>query len=524
MNRRKFLQLTTITGVGLAVGCKKDNLDNIKIKRVETPTVIIGSGFGGAISALRLSQKGIKNTLIERGRSWINNDYCSFTESDKRSTWLRDNAFIPIINTSLPTERYVGVTEYHKHPTMNVFNASGLGGGSLLFGATYVKPDRLIFERTFPSEISYEEMENKYFSKVQQEIGFDGIPEDIYNSKYYLYAREFQAQVARAGLSTRRLVASYDWDIIRKELNGEIPLDFLKGEGMYGTRNGSKNSLDKTYIARAVATGNTQVYTLSNVVNFSIRNDKKYEVEVEHINETGRVLSKTIFICKSLFMCAGTPNTIKLLLRAKHTSNLKDLNNQIGAGFGTNGKVFFRRTIKENTGGYTGWTPGAGTEYYDNPHAPVLIENIPQPITLIVPLPELNSLFHVALGASKYRGKYDYDQATDELVLDWDKNGLNDTIAAAKEWTDKINAANPGSMTDNFLIKDKYLNNVTYHPLGGCVMGQATDMIGRLAEYPNLYVNDSTLLPGIAACSNPAYLIAGTAERNIDKIIKEDFS
>jgi len=79
-------------------------------------------------------------------------------------------------------------------------------------------------------------------------------------------------------------------------------------------------------------------------------------------------------------------------------------------------------------------------------------------------------------------------------------------------------------MTDNFLIKDKYLNNVTYHPLGGCVMGQATDMIGRLAEYPNLYVNDSTLLPGIAACSNPAYLIAGTAERNIDKIIKEDFS
>lgn len=245
MDRRKFLQLTTVTGIGLAVGCKKDSLNQIKTKRVETPTVIIGSGFGGAISALRLSLKGIKNTLIERGRSWINNDYCSFTESDKRSTWLKNNTFIPIINTSLPTERYVGVTEYHKHPNMNIFNASGLGGGSLLFGATYVKPNQSIFERTFSSEISYEEMENKYFPKVQQEIGFNGIPEDIYNSKYYLYAREFEAQVARAGWRTRRLVASYNWDIIRKELNGEIPLDFLKGEGMYGTRNGSKKALIK---------------------------------------------------------------------------------------------------------------------------------------------------------------------------------------------------------------------------------------------------------------------------------------
>lgn len=524
MDRRKFIQLTSVTGAGLAIGCKKDPVLSSSSERIETPVLIIGSGFGGSVTALRLSQKGIKNTLIERGRAWEGHDFCSFTQIDKRSTWLNPVALVPIVNISVPVEKYTGVIEYHRYQNMNIFNAAGLGGGSLVFGATYVRPERSIFERLFPSEVSFEEMEEKYFSRVQEEIGFSGIPDDIYESEYYQYARSFREQIEKAGMTSGKLVASYDWDIIRKEMRKEIPLDFLKGDGNYGTRNGSKNSLDKTYIRKAVASGFTDVHTLTNVVNISIRSDKKYEVETERINETGKVLKKSVFICDKLFLCAGAPNTIKLLLKARATSNLKELNNQIGQGFGTNGKTFFRRTIKENSGGYTGWTPAEAVRHFDNPHTPVLIENIPQPIALILPLPELHSHLHVGLGLAQYRGKYDYDPASDRLILDWDKSGLDDSIAAAKHWAEIVNSANPGSETDNVIIKDRYLNNLTYHPLGGCVIGQATDMVGRLTEYPNLYVNDSTLIPGVAACSNPAYVIAAIAERNIDKIIREDFS
>jgi cholesterol oxidase len=135
----------------------------------------------------------------------------------------------------------------------------------------------------------------------------------------------------------------------------------------------------------------------------------------------------------------------------------------------------------------------------------------------------LNSHLHVGLGLSKYRGKFTYDKAKDQLMLDWSKNGLDDTIQAAKHWNEIINEANPGSETDSVIIKNKYLNNLSYHPLGGCVIGEATDFLGRIVEYPNLYINDSTLIPGVAACSNPAYVIAALAERNIDKIIQEDF-
>ncbi len=524
MDRRKFLKISSIAGVGIAAGCKKDILEPQEV-RLETPVLIIGSGFGGSVTALRLSQKGIKNMLIERGRSWESNDFCSLGKVDKRSTWLRKDAFIPIINLSVPISKYTGVIEYNKHKNMTIFNAAGLGGGSLVFGATFVKPDKFSFEQVFPSEISYDEMDEKYFDKVRQEIKFDDIPEDIYQSEYYLYSRAFTDQAEKAGMKTRRLVASYNWDIVRQEMRGELSPDFIYGDGMFGTRNGSKNSLDKNYIKRAVATGNTQVYTQTNVTNISIRSDKKYEVEADHINPSGRVVKKVIIVCDKLFLCAGAPNTIKLLLKAKSESNLRELNSQIGKGFGTNGKVFFRRVIKENTGGYTGWAPGLAVRYYDNPHVPILIENIPQPLTLVSPFKftEIHSHLHAALALSKYRGSYSYDPLTDKLNLDWDKTGLDDAVAAARHWTEVVNAANPGSETDTLLIPDKFLNKISYHPLGGCVIGEATDTLGRVLEYPNLYVNDGTLVPGVTA-ANPAFVIAALAERNIDKIIQEDFS
>lgn len=100
---------------------------------------------------------------------------------------------------------------------------------------------------------------------------------------------------------------------------------------------------------------------------------------------------------------------------------------------------------------------------------------------------------------------------------------MDESIVAASHWAEQINAVNPGSYVDDGLIADKFANNLTYHPLGGCVIGQSTDYYGRIVEYPNLYVNDSTLIPGVAACANPAFTIASLAERNIAKIISEDF-
>lgn len=523
MKRRNFVKASALAGLSLALGsCSKEKLE-LDNERIYTPVLIIGSGFGGSVTALRLSQAGIDNILLERGRSWKSHEFNSFTGIDEKSTWLKNEALVPIVNLKIPIKKYVGVIEYHRYFNMDIFNAAGLGGGSLVFGATYVKPTKEIFERVFPSEVSFDEMDALYFNKVQQEVNFSYIPEDIYQSRYYQYARSFKEHVLRTGKEPFRLPASYDWDIIRKELEGEIPLEFLKGDGNYGTRNDSKFSLDKTYISKAVNLGKTSVLTQHNVVNISIRSDKKYEIQVEQINERGDVMKKKVIVTDKLFLCAGTPNTIKLLLKAKETSNLNELNNSIGSGFGTNGKTFFRRIVKENTGRFTGWTPAEGVAHFDNPFVPIMIENIPQPTNLIISGPDLKSHFHVGLAATTYRGKFTYNLDKDRLNLDWSKNGLDESIAAASHWAEQINVVNPGTYVDNGLIADKFANNLTYHPLGGCVIGQSTDYYGRVLEYPNLYVNDSTLIPGVAACANPAFTIAALAERNIAKIIAEDF-
>jgi len=66
--------------------------------------------------------------------------------------------------------------------------------------------------------------------------------------------------------------------------------------------------------------------------------------------------------------------------------------------------------------------------------------------------------------------------------------------------------------------------SITAHPLGGIVLNRATDNIGMLKNYNGLYAIDGTLVPGHTGCTNPALTIAALAERNIERIIKRDFS
>lgn len=64
--------------------------------------------------------------------------------------------------------------------------------------------------------------------------------------------------------------------------------------------------------------------------------------------------------------------------------------------------------------------------------------------------------------------------------------------------------------------------SICYHPLGGVVLGKATNLYGRLKGYKNLYIMDGYLIPGSLGV-NPYVTITAIAERNIDKIISQDF-
>jgi choline dehydrogenase-like flavoprotein len=77
--------------------------------------------------------------------------------------------------------------------------------------------------------------------------------------------------------------------------------------------------------------------------------------------------------------------------------------------------------------------------------------------------------------------------------------------------------------TDLFGVYKTWGDDFVYHPLGGCVLNQATDNYGRLPGYPGLYVVDGSLIPGSTGV-NPFVTITALAERNMEKIITTDLA
>ena len=60
---------------------------------------------------------------------------------------------------------------------------------------------------------------------------------------------------------------------------------------------------------------------------------------------------------------------------------------------------------------------------------------------------------------------------------------------------------------------------LTAHPVGGCELGKATDLYGRIHGYGGLYAVDGSIIPGNVGGANPSLTIAAMAERSMDQII-----
>jgi cholesterol oxidase len=87
---------------------------------------------------------------------------------------------------------------------------------------------------------------------------------------------------------------------------------------------------------------------------------------------------------------------------------------------------------------------------------------------------------------------------------------------------DRINRATGTTYRrDLFGGNREFAADFCYHPLGGCVLGKATDDYGRVRGYRNLYVTDGSLIPGSIGV-NPFVTITALAERNIAKVLATD--
>ncbi len=518
--RRRFLQTAALFSTSFigSTAFNKLSRATTKAKDEFVTAVVIGSGFGGSVASLRLGQAGIDTVLLERGRRWsitsAQDTFATFRNPDGRAAWLSSTSFFD----QTPIDVYTGVLENKNENGITALCGAGVGGGSLVYNCFQYQPSRKLFYQSFDSSISYEDLDEIYYPRVRAIVNASTMPEDILASSYYTSSRVFREQAAVAGLPHRLIDIAVDWDIIRQEIAETKVASAIIGEVSYGVNSGAKNSLDRNYLVQAEKTGFVEILPLHVATEITeLPGQGGYQVSYIQINESGETIATRSLTCRYLFLAAGSMGTSALLVKAKAKGMLPRLNDHVGKGWGSNGDTLALRSgLPTPTKPGEGGTGGAYViEHFDNRFGPVSLQGAIQ-----WNAPD-GTLRGFAMGIPSESGSFRYDEATDSVKLDWPAKAARQ-YSQATEYTysilDKKNTTAISKPTT------KVGNNITFHPLGGVVIGKACDLYGRVLGYRGLYVVDGSLMPGSTGCANPSLTIAAIAERCMDQILAEDIS
>ncbi|QEU96612.1 GMC oxidoreductase [Streptomyces kanamyceticus] len=490
------------------------------------PALVIGTGYGGSVAALRLAQAGVDVHMIEMGMAWDTPGpdgkiFANTTKPDQRSYWLRTRTKQPLSNfLGFPIDkdipRYTGILDAEEMGGIIVYQGRGVGGGSLVNGGMAVTPRRENFGAVLPS-VNADEMYDVYYPRANSGLGVATVDPAWFDSvDCYQYARVGRKHAQRSGFPFVFVPDVYDWDYMKKEAAGTVPKSALDGEILYGNNYGKK-SLQKTYIAQARDTGRVTISPLHKVTSVSPASGGGYTVVIDQLNTSGDTTATKSVTADRVFFAAGSVGTSKLLTRLKATGALPGLNGEIGKGWGDNGNVMCGRAnhLWDPTGKVQSSIPCGGIDNWAAGGAFAEVAPLPTGI-------ETYASFYLSITKTPHRAEFSWNAGAGRVDLNWQTAWKQTSIDAAKTIFDKINAKE-GTIyrTDLFGTYKIWGDHLTYHPLGGAVLDKATDNYGRLHGYSGLYVIDGALIPGNTSV-NPFVTITALAERNIEKIIATD--
>ncbi|MBQ9056373.1 MULTISPECIES: GMC oxidoreductase [Rhodococcus] len=515
VKRRSFLAGTAAVGVAMMAPRTARAATGIPLTREVHRAVVIGSGFGGGVTALRLAEAGVPVTLLERGIRWQTGPNAETfphpASPDKRILWHQSNP--TLFGRPAIFEPYTGLLETVTGENMTAICAAGVGGGSLVYQGMTLQPEEAVFNTHFPEELDYARMGRVHYPRVARMLQVETAPDELISSPNYEAARVFARNAARSGLPVSKIPMPIDWNFALAELRGEMKPSYTNGDGALGVNNGGKHSVDVTYIAAAEATGLVNVETLHQVTDVERAADGRWRVYVDRTDISGKILENKILTTDALVMAAGSMNTTKLLVRAAATGRIRDLPDELGAGWGTNAdRIYIWSDLAENFGATQGGPVVYGSRNWDDPHnAFTVIQASFPPVAF-----DAHSTVMVGFGVSGDRGRFVYDSARGEAVLRWPKDG-DSAIQQGHIGPAAQRIAAGGLLTDTNAILPS-----TWHPLGGACMNSVCDLDGRVLGQRGLYVLDGALLPGNSAACNPSMTIAAVAERALENIVKDD--
>jgi cholesterol oxidase len=377
-----------------------------------------------------------------------------------------------------------------------------------------VQPRGDLFDQVMPGALDYEEFDSVFYKRAGAMLKISTMPDDVLASDRYASSRMFQEFVRKAGLPPAGpLPMTIDWDVVRRELRGELPGVISTGDVVLGVNGPGKQSLDTNYLARAEATGKVELLALHHVRSISRDARGRWVLAMERIDLRGRTVERITLTTDVLFMGAGAPNTTKLLVRAGARGDITGLPDELGRHFSGNGDLIIARILNRNTGLRQGGPANIASCDWDNPEGPatLLFAALPQAV-------DMRLMVTVGMFIPDTFGSWEYDGRRDEAILNYPNSLRSEIAASTHRRLDRIARA-AGSIAT---IDATRLAPLTFHPLGGAVLGKVTDDYGRVLGQQGLYVVDGALIPGSTACANPSLTIAALAERNIEQVLRTD--
>jgi cholesterol oxidase len=519
LSRRSVLKGAAVgAGLTLLPSTAKAAAGRVLVTEEEHRVVVIGSGFGGGVTALRLAQAGVPVHVLERGIRWPSGPnaetFPHATSPDKRMFWMGLSGLLPFVPSlpATPLEHYTGLLEVVAGNGMTQVVAAGVGGGSLVYQGMTLQPAEAVFNSTFPEQLDYRQLDQTYYPRVAKMLQIETAPDALINSPTYAASRVFARNTQRQGYPLSKIPMPIDWDYALAELRGEMKPSYTNGDCSLGVNNGGKHSVDVTYIAAAEATGNCTVATQHHVTDVALAPDGRWTINVDRIATDGTVLEKKILTANALVMAAGTAGTTRLLMRAAAKGQIPDMPDGLGQNWGSNGDQIYTWTnLADDFGSPQGGPVVYGSLEWDNPGTANTVIQASLP-----PLPDLRTTMLVGYGVSKGRGHFTYDSGKDDAVLQWAAGSDAPLAARIDKRINDIGGPLAVKLDTTSLVPN------TWHPLGGASMNSVCDLEGRVQGHRGLYVLDGALMPGTTAACNPSMTIAAVAERALDKIVAND--
>jgi len=290
--------------------------------------IIIGSGFGGSASALRLAEKGYSVLVIEKGRWFRKQDFPKTNWNLRRWLWI-------------PALRFFGIMKISFFRHASIVSGNGVGGGSLVYANTLHVPKRKFFNTGNWKNLTDWENELKpFYSQANTMMGASINPrletgEEVLKKLAVELGREDHFEATNIGVTFG-------------EPNEVIPDPYFGGEGpemtacnycgacMTGCRTGAKNTLDRNYLWLAQKRG---VEILSETEVIDINPDGPDTGAGGYLINTRSSTSffkrKIQFRTGGVIISAGVLGSMKLLLELKRNS-LPNLSSRLGHDVRTN--------------------------------------------------------------------------------------------------------------------------------------------------------------------------------------------